>query len=147
MSFLKAITPTIRKDISVKTPDGEQQFTVLWKRPNDDRRLELIASINARVEAMNAAKTATEQQEATKNYVLESRARIKQFLHGWELKDGELNVEFSDTNIDEMLQWTEYRNPLDASLMSVLNLTQEDANMGNSTSAESTSPAPTTAPK
>ena len=52
MSFLKAITPTIRKEISVKTPDGEQQFTVLWKRPNDDRRLELIASINARVEAM-----------------------------------------------------------------------------------------------
>ena len=147
MSFLKAITPTIRKDISVKTPDGEQQFLVLWKRPNDDQRLELIASINARVEAMNAAKTATEQQEATKNYVLESRARIKQFLHGWELKDGELNVEFSDTNIDEMLQWTEYRNPLDNSLMSVLNLTQEDANMGNSTSAESTSPAPTTPEK
>ena len=147
MSFLRAITPTIRKEISVKTPDGEQQFLVLWKRPNDDQRLELIASINARVEAMNAAKTATEQQEATKNYVLESRARIKQFLHGWELKDGELNVEFSDTNIDEMLQWTEYRNPLDNSLMSVLNLTQEDANMGNSTSAESTSPAPTTAPK
>ena len=147
MSFLKAITPTIRKDISIKTPGGEQQFAVLWKRPNDDQRLELIASINARVEAMNAAKTATEQQEATKNYVLESRARIKQFLHGWELKDGELNVEFSDANIDEMLQWTEYRNPLDNSLMSVLNLTQEDANMGNSTSAESTSPAPTTAPK
>lgn len=147
MSFLRAITPTIRKEISVKTPDGEQQFLVLWKRPNDDQRLELIASINARVEAMNAAKTATEQQEATKSYVLESRARIKQFLHGWELKDGELNVEFSDANIDEMLQWTEYRNPLDNSLMSVLNLTQEDANMGNSTSAESTSPAPTTAPK
>ena len=147
MSFLKAITPTIRKDISVKTPDGEHQFTALWKRPNDDQRLELLTSINAQVEAMNAAKTATEQQEATKNYVLESRARIKQFLHGWELKDGELNVEFSDTNIDEMLQWTEYRNPLDNSLMSVLNLTQEDANMGNSTSAESTSPAPTTPEK
>ena len=147
MSFLRAITPTIRKEISVKTPDGEQQFLVLWKRPNDDQRLELIASINARVEAMNAAKTATEQQEATKSYVLESRARIKQFLHGWELKDGELNVEFSDANIDEMLQWTEYRNPLDNSLMSVLNLTQEDANMGNSTSAESTSPAPTTPEK
>ena len=147
MSFLKAITPTIRKDISVKTPDGEQQFTVLWKRPNDDQQLSVIAVISAAAEAMDKAKTATEQQEATKNYVLESRARIKQFLHGWELKDGELNVEFSDTNIDEMLQWTEYRNPLDNSLMSVLNLTQEDANMGNSTSAESTSPAPTTAPK
>ena len=147
MSFLRAITPTIRKEISVKTPDGEQQFLVLWKRPNDDQRLELIASINARVEAMNAAKTATEQQEATKSYVLESRARIKQFLHGWELKDGELNVEFSDANIDEMLQWTEYRNPLDASLMSVLNLTQEDAKTGNSLSADATSPAPTTPEK
>ena len=147
MSFLRAITPTIRKEISVKTPDGEQQFLVLWKRPNDDQQLSVIAVISAAAEAMDKAKTATEQQEATKNYVLESRARIKQFLHGWELKDGELNVEFSDANIDEMLQWTEYRNPLDASLMSVLNLTQEDANMGNSTSAESTSPAPTTAPK
>ena len=147
MSFLKAITPTIRKEISVKTPDGEQQFSVLWKRPNDDQRLELIASINARVEAMNAAKAATEQQEATKNYVLESRARIKCYLQGWELKDGELNVEFSDANIDEMLQWTEYRNPLDASLMSVLNLTQEDAKMGNSTSVESASPDPTIAEK
>lgn len=147
MNFLKAITPTIRKEISVKTPDGEQQFTVLWKRPNDDQRLELIASVNARVEAMNAAKTAAEQQEATKNYVLESRARIKQFLHGWELKDGDLDVEFTGANVDEMLQWSEYRNPLDTSLMSVLNLTQEDANMGNSTSAESTSPDLTTPEK
>ena len=147
MSFLKAITPTIRKDISVKTPDGEHQFTALWKRPNDDQRLELLTSINAQVEAMNAAKTATEQQEATKNYVLESRARIKQYLHEWEMKDGELEVEFNNANLTEMLQWTEYRNPLDNSLMSVLNLTQEDANMGNSTSAESTSPAPTTPEK
>lgn len=147
MSFLKAITPTIRKEISVKTPDGEHQFTAFWKRPNDDQRLSVIAVISAAAEAMDKAKTATEQQEATKNYVLESRARIKQFLHGWELKDGELNVEFSDANIDEMLQWTEYRNPLDASLMSVLNLTQEDAKTGNSLSADATSPAPTTAPK
>ena len=147
MSFLKAITPTIRKAISVKTPDGEQQFLVLWKRPNDDQRLELIAAINSRVEAMNAAKTATEQQEATKQYVLESRARIKLFLNGWELKDGDLNVDFNDTNVDEMLQWTEYRNPLDASLMSVLNLTQEDAKAGNSLSADATSPAPTTVEK
>lgn len=147
MSFLKAITPTIRKEISIKTPDGEHQFTALWKRPNDDQRLELLTSINAQVEAMNAAKTATEQQEATKNYVLESRARIKQYLHEWEMKDGELEVEFNNANLTEMLQWTEYRNPLDNSLMSVLNLTQEDANMGNSTSAESTSPAPTTPEK
>jgi hypothetical protein len=147
MSFLKAITPTIRKEISVKTPDGEQQFLVLWKRPNDDQRLELIAAINSRVEAMNAAKTATEQQEATKQYVLESRARIKSFLHDWELKDADLSVDFSDTNVDEMLQWTEYRNPLDASLMSVLNLTQEDATAGNSLSADATSPAPTTVEK
>ena len=147
MSFLKAITPTIRKAISVKTPDGEQQFLVLWKRPNDDQRLELIAAINSRVEAMNAAKTATEQQEATKQFVLESRARIKSFLHGWELKDGDLNVDFNDQNVDEMLQWTEYRNPLDASLMSVLNLTQEDAKAGNSLSADATSPAPTTVEK
>ena len=147
MSFLKAITPTIRKEISVKTPDGEQKFLVLWKRPNDDRRLELITSINARVEAMNAAKTAAEQQEATRQYVLESRARIKSFLHGWELKDGDLNVDFSDSNVDEMLQWAEYRNPLDTSLMSVLNLTPEDAAAGNSLSADATSPAPTTEKK
>ena len=104
MSFLKAITPTIRKEINVKTPDGEQRFEVLWKRPNDDQRLELISSVNARIEAMNSAKTAPEQQEATRDYVLESRARIKQFLHGWELKDGELNVEFNDANLSEMLQ-------------------------------------------
>ena len=147
MSFLRAITPTIRKEISVKTPDGEQQFLVLWKRPNDDQRLELIAAINSRVEAMNAAKTATEQQEATKQFMLESRARIKLFLHGWELKDGDLNVDFNDSNVDEMLQWMEYRNPLDASLMSVLNLTQEDAKSGNSLSADATSPAPTTVEK
>jgi hypothetical protein len=147
MSFLRAITPNIRKEISVKTPDGEQQFLVLWKRPNDDQRLELIAAINSRVEAMNAAKTAAEQQEATKQYVIESRARIKSFLHGWELKDGDLNVDFNDTNVDEMLQWTEYRNPLDASLMNVLSLTQEDAKAGNSLSADSTSPAPTTVEK
>ena len=147
MSFLRAITPNIRKEISVKTPDGEQQFLVLWKRPNDDQRLELIAAINSRVEAMNAAKTAAEQQEATKQYVIESRARIKSFLHGWELKDGDLNVDFNDTNVDEMLQWTEYRNPLDASLMNVLSLTQEDAKAGNSLSADSTSPAPTAVEK
>lgn len=147
MSFLRAITPNIRKEISVKTPDGEQQFLVLWKRPNDDQRLELIAAINSRVEAMNAAKTAAEQQEATKQYMIESRARIKSFLHGWELKDGDLNVDFNDTNVDEMLQWTEYRNPLDASLMNVLSLTQEDAKAGNSLSADSTSPAPTTVEK
>jgi hypothetical protein len=147
MSFLRAITPNIRKEISVKTPDGEQQFLVLWKRPNDDQRLELIAAINSRAEAMNAAKTAAEQQEATKQYVIESRARIKSFLHGWELKDGDLNVDFNDTNVDEMLQWTEYRNPLDASLMNVLSLTQEDAKAGNSLSADSTSPAPTTVEK
>ena len=147
MNFLKAITPTIRKEISVKTPDGEQQFSVLWKRPNDDQRLELLASINGSSEDINKAKTVAEQQEATKHYVIESRARIKQYLHGWELKDGELNVEFTGANVDEMLQWSEYRNPLDTSLMSVLNLTQEDANMGNSTSAESTSPDLTTPEK
>ena len=147
MNFLKAITPTIRKEISVKTPDGEQQFSVLWKRPNDDQRLSVIAVISAAAEAMDKAKTATEQQEATKNYVLKSRSRIKQFLHGWELKDGDLDVEFTGANVDEMLQWSEYRNPLDSSLMSVLNLTQEDANMGNSTSAESTSPDLTTVEK
>lgn len=147
MSFLKAITPTIRKEISVKTPDGEQQFSVLWRRPNDDQRLSVIAVISAAAEAMDKAQTATEQQEATKHYVLKSRSRIKQFLHGWELKSDDVEIEFNAANVEEMIQWLEYRNPLDASLMSVLNLTQEDANMGNSTSAEGTSPDPTIAEK
>ena len=42
MKFLKAITPTISREISIKTPDGEQLIGLVWKRPNDDERISLL---------------------------------------------------------------------------------------------------------
>ena len=144
MSFLKAITPTIRKEIDVKG----HQFAVLWKRPNEDERLALVAEIGKSVEAIELAKTEGERYAATKAYVDSSRKRIHLYIRDWELTDDKNNpVALDDQKLYDMLLWTEYRAGLDQSLAGIVNLNSEDAKAGNSLSADATSPAPTTPEK
>ena len=131
MNFLRAITPVITKEIKIKTPEGEQVIKLCWKRPNDDERLELLGQIDLGAEAVGAAKTATEQNAAVKAHVQASRDRIKAYLTGWDFPDGDLAVEFNKNNLDVALSWSEYRQPFDASLMSVLSMRAEEAAAGN----------------
>jgi hypothetical protein len=148
MNFLKAITPTIRKVVSIPVQGGNaQEITLVWKRPNDDERLALMQEINVLSEKIGSADNALKQSEATKEFVESSRQRITEYLTDWDFKDDGMNVEFSKENLCQCLAWSEYRRPFDESLMSVLMQSSEDARLGNSLSADSTSPAPTTVEK
>ena len=143
MKFLKAITPTIKKEIRIKTPDGEQVLTAVWLRPKDDERITLLGEINAGAERIGMAADAAAQTAAIKAHITQSRERIKHYLRDWDFKDDDLSVEFSEVNLNAMLDWHEYRGPLDASLVSVLTLSDDDAKMGNSMRQGDTSLVPT----
>ena len=147
MKFLKAITPTISKEVRIKTPDGEQLIGLVWKRPNDDERINLLGEINASAERIGEMPTAAEQTEAIKAHIKQSRERIKCYLLDWDFKDEGMAVEFTSANLDAALEWNEYRAPIDASLVNALTLSSEDAKAGNSSRLDSTLPAPTTPEK
>lgn len=142
MKFLKAISPVVVKQVSIPTPDGEQRLELHWKRWPENERIALLAEITATAAAIDKAETREAQLTAVELHFKQSRQRIKSNLQHWVFEEDGEAVPLTDDVLDEMLRWTEYRAPLDASLIESLNATGRETQMGNSSPQAAISPVP-----
>lgn len=145
MKFLKAISPVVVKRLSIPTPDGEQYLELHWKRWPENERIALLAEINATAAAIDKADTREAQLAAVELHFKQSRQRIKSNLQHWVFEEDGEEVPLTDDVLDEMLRWTEYRAPLDASLIDSLSAVGRETQMGNSLPQVAISPAQTAA--
>lgn len=145
MKFLKAINPVVIKHVAISTPSGEQSLELHWKRWPESERVALLAEINATAAAIDKADTHEAQLAAVELHFKQSRQRIKSNLQHWVFEEDGEEVPLTDDVLDEMLRWTEYRAPLDASLIDSLSAVGRETQMGNSLPQAAISPAQTAA--
>lgn len=144
--FLKAITPTIVRDIEIPLSNGKQHLRAHWVRNLEANRLLLLAEMNLKATAIG--QVAIEAQgQAMLDYAGSSIAKIRQNLvklEEIELVAGtEQAAEIPVADRDELLLWSEYRIPLEQSLTNVLSVMDSEHKAGNSLPASANGPAMT----
>ena len=125
--MFKAVAFNHKKTIEVKDKDVVlDSFVIEFKRFTDKQRADLLAEIISEAKSLDASLENINDVSAIKETIEKSIGvsigRIKLSIAGWSgLTDAEdEQVAFTSENLDKLLEWREYRTPIEVAFVKIL---------------------------
>ena len=125
--MFKAVAFNHKKTIEVKDKDVVlDSFVIEFKRFTDKQRADLLAEIISEAKSLDASleniNDVSVIKESIGKSINVSVGRIKLSIAGWDgVTDAEgEQVAFTSENLDKLLEWREYRTPIEVAFIKTL---------------------------